>query len=384
MTESCRRVDIAIIGAGPVGMALARALEGSGLNVVLIDRRPRGSWAEDPRALAIAHGSRQLLGQLDAWAASDATAIREIHVSQQGGFGQTRLHADDYRLPALGYVMRYRDLAGRLDLGLADTIFLCPASVDRIEADPETVRLHLTHRGTPTQLDARLVVHAEGTPSDTSEFWTHDYRQQAIIAEVRPAADHQLRAWERFTPEGPLALLPLERSLAVVLTAPAEQATQLLALDDAGFLDTLRQRVGQGIDFVSTGPRAAFPLGLRLRKTLVRDRQVWIGNTAQTLHPVTGQGFNLGLRDAWELADTLWDHARQDPGAPATLRHYAGKRQRDRLAVTAMTDGFVRLFSNDIPPLRALRGLGLLALDLAPPLRHLIARQMIWGARSGG
>jgi 2-octaprenyl-6-methoxyphenol hydroxylase len=166
-----------------------------------------------------------------------------------------------------------------------------------------------------------------------------------------------------------------------VFTVAPEKAARLLALDDSGFLAALREQFGRRLDFISCGTRASFPLALRLRPELVSQRQVWIGNCAQTLHPVSGQGFNLGLRDAWELAETLHDKA-GDPGTAATLAAYARGRRSDRVGSTAFTDGIVRLFSNDLPPLKLARGLGLLALDLYPPLRHFVAKRMIWGARA--
>lgn len=385
MTDATLSTDVVILGAGPVGMALAGALRGS-RRVRLIDRRPRGAWAGDPRVLAVAHGSRQLLERLKAWDGASATPIRDIHVSQRGGFGRTRIHADDYELPALGYVMRYCDLAASLDLRLDSEQLLSPSEVTDIQSDDECVRLTLTQKSTVRQICTKLLVHAEGSPANpptnSQESWQRDYRQHAIIAELRPAQAHGNRAWERFTPEGPLALLPFGENYALVMTVPVQQAENLLQLDDLGFLATLRERCGRQLDFISTGPRSAFPLALRLRKTLVRQRQVWIGNTAQTLHPVTGQGFNLGLRDAWELAEELQNNSAADPGDPAILAAYARYRQPDRLLGAALTDGFVRLFSNDFLPLKIVRGLGLLSLDLCPPLRHLIARQMNTGARS--
>ncbi|SDI66247.1 FAD-dependent monooxygenase [Propionivibrio dicarboxylicus] len=381
MTEPLRHVDIAILGAGPVGMALARALKGSGLDLLLIDRAPRRAWANDPRALAIAHGSRQLLERLDAWNVGDTTDIRRIHVSQQGGFGRTELCAEEHGLPALGYVLRYRDLAARLERETDTIPTLRPATVERIDSDDTGVRLHVRTDDGPAEIAARLLVHAEGAPAEGPDVHVRDYGQLAIVTEVRPASSHNFRAWERFTPDGPLALLPFGPDYAIVLTAPTATAQRLLQGDEASFLDALRERLGKRIDIVACGPRAAFPLALRLRKQLAGPRQVWIGNTAQTLHPVTGQGFNLGLRDAWTLADTLWDARRQDPGDASTLARYARRRQPDRLIGTLLTDGLVRLFSNDIGPLRALRGLGLLTLDLTPPLRAPLARQMIWGTR---
>lgn len=374
--------DVLIVGAGPVGVTLALALEKSPLRVLLLDRQADGAWRKDPRALALSHGSRQLLERLDAWNAPAGTAIRRIHVSQRGSFGSTQIDASDYAIPALGYVMRYRDLLAGLYAQLPTDRLIAPATVTRIETAAEAATVTIDESGKRQRVAARLVVHAEGTPSDDPGVAVRDYGQHAIVCEVTPAAAHENRAWERFTPDGPLALLPVDEGYAVVLTVAPDQAARILELSDDEFLATLNRQFGGRLELVATGPRAAFPLALRLRRRLTAERQVWLGNTAQTLHPVSGQGFNLGLRDAWELAETLLDTAPGDPGQAAPLAAYALRRQPDRLGSAVFTDGIVRLFSNDIPPLRALRGLGLLALDLAPPLRHFVARRMIWGARA--
>jgi 2-octaprenyl-6-methoxyphenol hydroxylase len=374
--------DVLIVGAGPVGVTLALALEKSPLRVLLLDRQADGAWRKDPRALALSHGSRQLLERLGAWNAPAGTAIRRIHVSQRGGFGSTQIDAADYAIPALGYVMRYRDLLAGLYAQLPPERLIAPATVSGIETAAETATVTIDESGKRQRVAARLVVHAEGTPSDDPGVAVRDYGQHAIVCEVTPAAAHENRAWERFTPDGPLALLPVDEGYAVVLTVAPDQAARILELSDDEFLATLNRQFGGRLELVATGPRAAFPLALRLRRRLTGERQVWLGNTAQTLHPVSGQGFNLGLRDAWELAETLLDTAPGDPGQAAPLAAYALRRQPDRLGSAVFTDGIVRLFSNDIPPLRALRGLGLLALDLAPPLRHFVARRMIWGARA--
>ena len=381
-------MDVLIVGAGPVGMTLALALADSPLRVCLIDRRPRGAWSGDPRALALSHGSRQLLERLKAWNASAGTAIRTIHVSQRGGFGRTLIDAGDYGTPALGYVMRYRDLAAALDTRIPPEQVLECCTIDTIEAGSEVASVTLTHAGTTRHIDAKLVVHAEGNPADDPDIKVHDYDQHAIIAEVRPATAHNNRAWERFTADGPLALLPIGQDYAVVFTVPPEKAERLLGFNDEEFLAALRSHFGSRLDFVSTGARASYPLALRIRSRITQQRQVWIGNCAQTLHPVSGQGFNLGLRDAWELSETLAEtlaislDSHPDAGHPAALAAYARARTIDRRGSMAFTDGIVRLFSNDIPPLRFARGLGLLALDLYPPLRHFVAKRMIWGARA--
>ena len=373
--------DVAIIGAGPVGMALAASLEDSGLSVRLIDARAHSAWADDPRALALAYGSRQLLERLQAWDDGAATAISTIHVSQRGGFGRTLLCATDYGTPALGYVMRYKDLAGALAARIAPAQLLCECTVNAIETTQEQASLTLTHADVAERITAKLVVHAEGTPANDPDVRVRDYRQQAIIAQLKPSSPHHHRAWERFTPDGPLALLPLDDDYSLVFTVPSDKAAHLLELGDDEFLAALREQFGRRADFVSCGARSSFPLALRVRSPIVQQRQVWIGNSAQTLHPVSGQGFNLGLRDAAELASALLDH-RLDCGEPAALAAYARGRQSDRRFGAAFTDGIVRLFSNDLAPLRCARGLGLLALDLAPPLRGFVAKRMIWGARA--
>ncbi|QEL66096.1 2-octaprenyl-6-methoxyphenol hydroxylase oxidoreductase [Oryzomicrobium terrae] len=386
--------DILISGAGPVGLTLALALARRGQPSLLVDARPTNASRADPRALALSHGTRQLLEQLGAWPTQAATPITTIHVSQRGGFGRTLMNAAEMGVPALGYVVRYGDLwaalAARAEReGIAwrgDTRVADHGSV----ADGRR-RVTLTSTG---QGDAaaqpcatRLLVHAEGTPYDDPAVSVKDYGQHAVLAEVSTAQPHGNRAWERFTPDGPLALLPLEDKLAVVFTVPPEKAEHLLALDDAAFVAALQAQFGQRVTFTGTGSRASFPLALRLRDTLAGEREVWIGNTAQTLHPVSGQGFNLGLRDAWELAETLTPAVPHlvhtpDPGAAAPLAAYAQARRLDRRGGAAFTDGIVRLFSNDSTPLTLARGVGLLALDLLPPARRFVARRMIWGARA--
>ena len=382
MTESSSRVDIAIIGAGPVGMTLALALAGGPYSVLLIDNRRRGAWETDPRALALSHGSRQLLEHLGAWNAGAGTPIRSIHVSQRTGFGRTVIDADDYDLPALGYVMRYRELAATLDARIDPAHLLNECTLISLTTGGDAAEIRLAGDGAEHCVAAQLVVHAEGTPGDEADVRVSDYRQHAVVAEVRPVPGHAHRAWERFTPDGPLALLPLGQDYSVVFTVPPDKARQLLALDESPFLAALRAQFGGRLDFVASSARASFPLALRVRRQVSASRQVWISNAAQSLHPVSGQGFNLGLRDACELAEALLGDTGGDAGAAGTLASYARGRRLDRQGSMAFTDGIVRLFSNDLAPLRCARGLGLQALDLFPPLRHFVARRMIWGARA--
>ncbi|MEY2632439.1 MAG: hypothetical protein RIR00_1093 [Pseudomonadota bacterium] len=382
MTDTPREdLDLLIIGAGPVGLTLARALADSGLRLAVIDRRTADAALADPRALALSHGARELLAPLGAWPERAATSIQTIHISQRGGFGRSLMDRADYGLPALGYVLRYRDLAAALRRVVPAACCLDQTTVTALEAEADGVAVDLATPAGPRHLRARLVVHAEGTPADDPAVQVRDYGQHAIIAEAEPDQPHACRAWERFTPDGPLALLPLDQGYALVFTVPAARADALMALDDAGFLAALNTQFGRRFAFRAVGRRDRYPLALRLRKELVGPRQVWIGNTAQTLHPVSGQGFNLGLRDAWQLAERLC-RSGGDPGDAALLATYARQRQLDRQGGAVFTDGVVRLFSNDLPPLRRLRGLGLFALDLLPPARHFVARRMIYGARA--
>ncbi|HZX32458.1 MAG TPA: FAD-dependent monooxygenase [Rhodocyclaceae bacterium] len=378
MVNVPQQVDILIIGAGPVGMTLARALEGGPWSTLLIDRRHLDARRDDPRALALSHGARELLEQIDAWPTRAATPIETIHISHRGGFGRAYMDRREYGLEALGYVVRYRDLAAALAARLPAGTILDETEVQSIAPGSDHQAVTLRHKGEILNLRATLVIHAEGTPADDPGVKVSDYRQHAVIAEVRPSPAHGRQAWERFTPDGPLALLPLGDDYSVVFTLPPDKADRVMALDDAGFLAALKAQFGNRLDFTAAGPRARFPLALRMREQLVSGREVWIGNTAQTLHPVSGQGFNLGLRDAWQLAETLLAKGLGDDALAA----YARARRLDRQGGALFTDSIVRAFSSDFGPLKFARGLGLLALDLFPPARHFIAKRMIWGARA--
>ncbi|MDD2665147.1 MAG: FAD-dependent monooxygenase [Dechloromonas sp.] len=375
MTE---RVDILIVGAGPVGMTLHCALAAGGLKSRLIDRRPQAALQADPRALALSHGARELLEQIGAWPARAATPIETIHVSQKDGFGRTLIDHAEHGLPALGYVVRYRDLAAALAARIEAGALIAGAEIIDTAPDDDGIRVLLRDAGGERELRCRLLVHAEGTPGDDPAVTVSDYAQHAVICEVTPEPGHGRRAWERFTPDGPLALLPLGDEYSVVFTLPPAKADAVMALDDAAFADTLQAQFGRRLRLSRPGPRSRFPLALRRRRTLVDGRQVWIGNCAQTLHPVSGQGFNLGLRDAWQLAEILL----ADGVDRASLDRYAASRRLDRDGGALFTDGIVRLFSNDCAPLKLARGLGLWALDVFPPARHFVAKRMIWGARA--
>jgi len=379
MTDTAlEHIDVLIVGAGPVGMTLHLALAAGGVTSVLLDRRSADAQQADPRALALSHGARQLLEQVNAWPMRAATPIETIHVSQKGGFGRTLIDRTDYDLPALGYVVRYRDLAAALTGNIAPGAILSGTEILDIRSDDQHVTVALRHAGQLRTFQSRALVHAEGTPGDDPAVKVSDYEQHAVICEVTPTPGHNKRAWERFTPDGPLALLPLGDQYAIVLTLPPAEADAVMTMDDETFVATLQSRFGKHMTFANPGPRNRFPLALRMRETLVKDNEVWIGNTAQTLHPVSGQGFNLGIRDAWQLSEILLKNGVDR----SSLASYAASRRLDRHGGAFFTDQIVRAFSNDFGPLKLARGLGLFALDVFPPARHFVAKRMIWGARA--
>jgi 2-octaprenyl-6-methoxyphenol hydroxylase len=345
-------------------MALALALHRHGIPAEIFDARERGAGKADRRILALSAGSRQILERLGAWHGIPATAIDTIHVSQRGRLGRTRIVAGDEGVPALGYVLAASDLAAVLDTAVAKA----------------GIAYHENNKvGAGGTADFALTAWAEGTVADADAI-VRDYGQHAVLCTAATHEPHRHVAWERFTPDGPLALLPFGNEYAVVYTCAAEQAPQLAALDDAGFLARLQAQFGTRLTFTAVGPRVGYALGLRYRRDIIADRQAWIGNAAQTLHPVAGQGFNLALRDIWELGRTLADAA--DPGDAVLLARYAAARRLDRRGTIGFTDSLVRTFSNDFPPLAHARGAGLLALDLLPPARSFVARRMMFGARA--
>ncbi len=364
-------------------MTLALALHQQGVAATVFDARPRAAARNDPRVLALSYGSRLILEELGVWNAIQATSIKTIHVSQQGGLGRTRLTADEQGVPALGYVAAAGSVATALDqrLDACQIAVRDNCHVIRAEVVADAVRLHFAdaqNHGQP--VEAALAAWAEGSIADASAT-VRDYGQHALICRAETAAPASTIAYERFTAQGPLALLPMDKAWAVVFTVAADALQPMLALDDQAFLARLQTHFGSRVEFTGVGPRASYPLALRVRRSAVAERQVWIGNAAQTLHPVAGQGFNLALRDIFELARCLGS-GREDCGSSAALDSYAAARRLDRAGVIGFTDLLVRLFSNDCGPLQHARGLGLMAIDLLPPARTLLTKRMMFGARA--
>lgn len=380
-------VDIAIIGGGPVGASLALGLEGSGLSVAVLEAREKLEVA-DPRALALSQGCRLTLERLGAWAAlaPHATAIETIHVSQRGGLGRAVLTREDAGVPALGYVAEYgalvAALAGRLLVG--DATVVTGARVTDVAATSAYAAVRYQRGGAEHLLTARMAVLSEGGRALPAHMrQDKDYGQSAVIANVSTQRPHARRAYERFTAEGPIALLPLGDDYALVWTTPSALVEERLALGDADFLAQLQVAFGdrQG-RFTHAGPRAAFPLKLTLAAASASPRIQRIGNAAHVLHPVAGQGFNLGVRDAWHLAQRILDTPRERLGEAAMSNAYAAERRFDVLGGSLMTDILVEAFSNDRPLLGHARGAALALLDLAPPLKTLFARKMMFGAQA--
>jgi len=379
-------VDILIAGGGPVGAALALALEGSGHTVVLAEARStdsggaRGAASGDARAIALSYASRLILGRLGAWSGLAVTPIATIHISQQGGFGRTLIRADDYDLPALGYVANYDDLQRSLYAAPCSARRLSGAKMTSFDGSTATLQ---TREG-PLTFTPRLTVFADGASiadEQAAPAYSKDYRQTALVTWVKTEQAHSGRAWERFTPDGPLALLPHGTTYALVWTTGLDRGAQLRALDTPAFLAELHASFGDRLGtFIEAGARSAFPLALRYRRKEMRPHSLAVGNAAQTLHPVAGQGFNLGLRDAWELAGLARDT--REPGSERFIDGYRRARALDRRGGIRFTDSLVGLFSNSDPLLKLGRGAGLLALDLLPFARRFVARRMIYGARA--
>ena len=384
--------DIAIIGAGPAGASLACALDGQGLRIVLIEAlapQMPGPTSYDSRGIALAWGAARILGALGLWEELKAalTPIKRIHVSDRGRFGTACLDHREEGVEALGYVVEGQALGEVLRRRLrtlTDVELLCPAQVTGVALHREAACLDVDTEQGSRHLTASLLVAADGSQSPVRgqlgiDSLEHDYGQHAVIANVTPSRAHANVAYERFTDSGPMALLPRsEGRCSLVWTVTNEHLQEIMALDDGAFLARLQQRFGYRVGrFLRAGRRVAYPLVNRLAREQVRRRLVLIGNAAHTLHPVAGQGFNLGLRDVAVLADVLLDARRQghDPGNLHVLQAYAEWRRRDQREITVFTDGLVRLFSNPLPPLAWARDAGLVALDLLPPCRHALARR---------
>ncbi len=422
------KVDVAIVGGGMVGASLALALRGLGVDVLLVEGIAPGSSAQpsfDDRTTALGNASRRIFEGLGVWGdiAPQASGIRTIHVSDAGRFGFARLRAEEQGIDAFGYVVANRVIGAALWKQLSavsgGVVLRVPAKAEAIEVTEEGASFTLVSRavggaasaatgGAATtsgvgtgdaaasgggvsgaavdgevreRVEARLLVAADGAQSGVRaaaaiEADVEDYDQIAIVANVGADHPHAGTAYERFAPSGPIAVLPLyDGSYGVIWSCRPQDAAGVLSLDDDSYLRELQARFGwRAGRFVRAGRRASYPLKLTRAAATTATRTVLIGNAAQALHPVAGQGFNLGLRDAAMLAEVIANAGSGDVGAPQLLRRFAEWRAADRGGVVRFTDGLVKLFGSSRPGVGILRNLGLLMFDLAPPAKSALAR----------
>lgn len=384
--------DVVIVGGGMVGASLALGLAGTGIATMLIEGVEPGSQSQssfDDRTTALGNASRRIFQSLGVWPLiePDAAAIRTIHVSDAGRFGFARLKAAEQGIDAFGYVVANRIIGAALWKQLQEAkgiVLRVPASAQKVEIASGDVRLEVVGRGAGTQraeqVRAKLIVAADGAHSIVRtaagiEASVEDYDQVAVVANVAADRRHDGTAYERFTPSGPLAVLPLQDgSYGVIWTAAPERAKEILGFDDPTYLSELQTRFGwRAGKFIRVGKRASYPLKLSRSQGVTATRTVLIGNAAQALHPVAGQGFNLGLRDAAMLAELIVTSA-ADPGAAAVLERFADWRAKDREGVIRFTDGLVKVFGDARPGVGTLRNLGLLLFDVTPPAKSALAR----------
>ena len=379
--------DILIQGGGPVGLACAAwcLQKYPQAKITLLDRNPLDDAdlaAADSRGIALSHGSKILLDTINAWP-NECADIHRVHVSQAGRFGRALMTREELNQDALGHIVRYRDIHLTLRQALRAIQKVSPNFVwQHIKDDDELSSIH-----------AKCIVHAEGGLFKKQD-WVEsgrDYEQSALVGlvEVENAAPHQ--AWERFTAEGPLAVLPSHYGpniLNLVWCGSPQSSQHRLKLNDAEFLASLQNEFGSRIGrFLKIQDRRLYELGLNYRKQITKDNEVWIGNAAQTLHPVAGQGLNLGLRDAYLLAEKLAEvFARPtEEHSLANIQHaleiYAQSRKIDRTTTIGLTDFMARIFTSNLAPVVLARGLALSALQWLPPVKTALARQMMFGRR---
>lgn len=388
-TPQALDVDVTIVGGGMVGASLAAALRGTGTRTLLVESVPFGDSAQqsfDERTTALGNASQRIFASLGLWEglAPQACPIRSIHVSEAGRFGFARLTAAEQGIEAFGYVLANRALGAVLWRALAqdaDLSLRVPARLESIEISPQAVQLRVVDAaGDATEVTTRLVVAADGAHSQVRaaagiEAAVEDYGQVAVVATVATDQAHAGRAFERFTPQGPLALLPLsDGRLAVIWACTPERAAEVLGLAEPAYLGQLQELFGwRAGRFTQASPRGSYPLQLTRAAQVVATRTVLIGNASQALHPVAGQGFNLGLRDAAMLAEVIAADP-GDAGDGERLARFAHWRSGDRSGVTHFTDGLVKLFGDRRPGMALLRNLGLLMFDLTPPAKSALAR----------
>jgi 2-octaprenyl-6-methoxyphenol hydroxylase len=382
--------DILIVGGGLAGNCLALALKDTGMRIAIVEANTREQLHDSPagdRALALAAGTVRMLEALGIWQGIShaATAIKNIHISDQGHFGKVRLSAQKENVEALGYVITARDIESHVAKRVTDAEIelMSPARLVGMMAGNDTVNISLKRGDESLLASAKLLVGADGGNSSVRKLlgiaqYVTEYGQTALVTTVKSSLPHNNVAFERFTASGPLALLPVDTNhCAVVWTRNSEDAAALMSGSETDFLAELQQCFGFKLGALSlTAPRRAFPLSLIRAEKMIAARTVVIGNAVHQLHPVAGQGFNLGLRDVVQLAEVIitQHEAGQDIGAANFLMAYAESRQKDHDRTIGFTDIVVGIFSNDWPALAAARNVGLAMLDHIPAAKTLLTR----------
>jgi 2-octaprenyl-6-methoxyphenol hydroxylase len=387
--------DVVIVGGGMVGASFALALRATRLRVLLIEGVPPESAQQpsfDERTTALGNGSRQIFESLRVWdaMAGESAAIRSIHISDAGRFGVARLEAQEQGVAAFGYVVPNRVIGRVLWQALREAgnvTLAVPAKLAQAQLRDDGVELEVLIEGNPERVHAAVAVAADGAGSVLRASAgiaadVEDYEQMAIVVNAATDRPHSGEAFERFTPSGPLAVLPtIGGGYAVIWAVKPERATELLALDESAFAAELLAAFGwRAGRWTRIGRRHTYPLALSRAAETVAGRVVLIGNAAQALHPVAGQGFNLGLRDAATLAEMLAGSQKpQDvEEIGELLARFAAWRDEDRRGVTRFTDGLVKLFGSERPGLSTIRNFGLLLFDLSPAAKRALSR-VSWG-----
>ena len=371
--------DLIIVGAGLAGNCLALALQNIGLNIAIVEANSREQLAASTagdRALALAAGTFNVLDKLELWQEINdkATPIKQIHISDRGHFGKTRLVAEQLQVDALGYVITARDIETHLakKVEQAGITLFTPYRLTGLISDKNEVNVSLKCEQQSLMLTAKLLVGADGGNSTVRKLLDIsqqivDYRQSALVTTVKTELPHHNTAYERFTESGPLALLPLNKKhCAVVWTRTSEDAEALMLGSETDFLSELQNCFGYRLgELTLVAPRRCFPLTLIRAEAMSAGRALIIGNAAHQLHPVAGQGFNLGLRDVTELAKVLIEAVQEnvDIGSSSVLKNYTDRRHSDHDRVIGFTDNVVKIFSNDWLALAAARNIGLTLLD---------------------